>query len=138
MTDDIRKQPKGRGASSTSRLAHSQMARAIAHRGSEFAVGCNDGSVRIFSNEGEEQNCIRDAREWIEVMSYSPDRARLAVGSHDNKIRIYDAENGYALLVTCVGHSSYIMALDWSKDGTYIRSNCGAYELLFFTTEDGA
>ena len=80
---------------------------------------------------------MRDAREWIEVMSYSADKCRLAVGSHDNKIYIYDAENGYALLNTLKGHSSYIMALDWSQDGSYIRSNCGAYELLFFTTADG-
>ena len=25
------------------------------------------------------------------------------------------------------------MALDWSCDGSYLRTNCGAYELLFWT-----
>ena len=28
------------------------------------------------------------------------------------------------------------MALDWSKDNTYIRTNCGAYELLFWNAAD--
>lgn len=28
------------------------------------------------------------------------------------------------------------MSVDWSEDGTYLRSVCGAHELLFFTTED--
>ena len=30
------------------------------------------------------------------------------------------------------------MALDWAQDGSYIRSNCGAYELLFFKMENGS
>jgi WD40 repeat protein len=30
------------------------------------------------------------------------------------------------------GHTSYITQLDWSKDGNYIQSVCGAYELLFW------
>jgi len=27
--------------------------------------------------------------------------------------------------------------MDWSTDGNAIRSNCGAYELLFFDTNSG-
>ena len=30
------------------------------------------------------------------------------------------------------------MALDWSQDNTYIRTNCGAYELLFWNMNDCA
>lgn len=64
-------------------------------------------------------------------MSMSPDGSKLAVGSHDDKIYIYNTSD-YSLLVVLAKHSSYIMALDWSADSTYIRSNCGAYELLFW------
>ena len=28
------------------------------------------------------------------------------------------------------------MAMDWCNESKYIRSNCGAYELLFFTVAD--
>lgn len=66
-------------------------------------------------------------------MSYNPKCDRLAVGSHDNFIYIYDVESNYKFLFKLKGHSSFITALDWSlQDPSYIRSNCGAYELLFF------
>lgn len=29
-------------------------------------------------------------------------------------------------------HSSYITHLDFSADGNYLHSNCGAYELLYW------
>lgn len=35
------------------------------------------------------------------------------------------------------GHSSFITAFDWSWDSQYIRSVCGAYELLFFNAKMG-
>jgi WD40 repeat protein len=67
-------------------------------------------------------------------MSYSPSEDMLAVGSHDNYLYIYSVKKGaytkYAGPLKA--HSSYITCLDWSLDGSYIRTNCGAYELLFF------
>lgn len=68
-------------------------------------------------------------------MHYSPDGKKLAVGSHDNNIYIYDASSEYSFLGKLSAHTSYITNLDWSQDGLYIRSNCGAYELLFFKTD---
>lgn len=69
-------------------------------------------------------------------MKYSPDGTKLAVGSHDNNIYIYDAANNYAQLGVCKAHNSFIVSVDWSTCGTYLRSVCGAHELLFFTTAD--
>ena len=66
-------------------------------------------------------------------MHYSPDGAKLAVGSHDNNIYIYDA-NSYELTGTLKAHNSFITCLDWCAESKYIRSVCGAYELLFFDT----
>jgi len=73
-------------------------------------------------------------KEWIEIMRYNVTGDRLAVGSHDNWIYIYNtSEDGkYRPHCTLKGHSSYITALDWSLDGDFIRSSCGAYELLFW------
>ena len=67
-------------------------------------------------------------------MSYSPNGAKLAVGSHDNNIYVYET-GSYNLLGKCTKHSSFITSVDWSADGKFIRSVCGAYELLFFNGE---
>jgi microtubule-associated protein-like 6 len=40
----------------------------------------------------------KDSQEWIEAMEYSPDGSKLAVGSHDNKIYVYDVNGGYKKL----------------------------------------
>jgi WD40 repeat protein len=78
----------------------------------------------------------RDSKQWIEAMSYSPCGKYLAVGSHDNRIRVYNVESGYSLHGTCSQHNSFITSVDWSQDSTQLRSTCGAHELLFFNVED--
>ena len=55
----------------------------------------------------------------------------MAVGSHDNIIYVYDTTS-YNLLGKCTKHNSFIVSVDWSADGSFIRSVCGAHELLFF------
>ena len=68
-------------------------------------------------------------------MAYNPDGDKLAVGSHDNRIYVYAAKSKYAKFATLNAHNSFITCLDWSLDGSYIRSCCGAYELLFFNLD---
>lgn len=70
-------------------------------------------------------------------MAYSPSGDRLAIGSHDNYIYIYQKGTEYEYLLHLKGHSSFITCLDWSLDSELIRSNCGAYELLYFNTKTG-
>jgi len=64
-------------------------------------------------------------------MAYSPNGEFLAVGSHDNNIYIYDSDD-YSLEGVLKAHNSFIVSVDWSEDSTFIRSVCGAHELLFF------
>lgn len=129
------------GASSLSRQPASKCARGcdIAHGSGHVAVGCNDGTLTVRSAASDLDNEIftcRDSKQWIEAVQYCPSGAKLAVGSHDNKIRIYNAEDGYSLHGTCDAHQSFITSVDWSMDASYIRSVCGAHELLFFNTSD--
>jgi len=73
--------------------------------------------------------------EWIEAMVYSPNNKWLAVGSHDNMIYLLDtAKYSEKSMKKLTGHSSFITSIDWDITSTWLRSNCGAYELLFFNT----
>lgn len=140
ITDEVRKIKCG--ASSLSKKPASQCARAAAINPSNghVAIGCNDGYFRVRAGVSDIDNEIhasRDAKQWIEAIQYSPDGSKIAVGSHDNRIRIYDA-NDYSLLATCSAHRSFIVSIDWSLDGSQLRTVCGAHELLFFNTSDGS
>lgn len=109
------KKAKRGGASSLSNLPASQQSRSITVGPDNMALAANDGSVYIFKHGSYDSpiKTLSDSDEWIEVMAYSPDGSMLAVGSHDNRIYVYNTSD-FSLKGTCKGHSSYIMALDWS------------------------
>jgi WD40 repeat protein len=138
---DEEKKSKAGGASSLTEYAPSKCARAVAINvagNGNVAIGHNDGRVTVRSGVKGIDKIIKtltDSAEWIECMAYSPDGTMLAVGSHDNNIYIY-SQDDYSKIGTLKGHNSFIVSVDWSEDSKYIRSVCGAHELLFFTTEN--
>jgi microtubule-associated protein-like 6 len=79
----------------------------------------------------------RDSKKWIQEIKFSPDGNTLAVGSHDNKIYLYDVGNGFAIKATIGKHNNFISHFDFSSDSQYLQSNCGAFELLFHETDTG-
>lgn len=134
---DRRDKPKRGKASTLSKLPASQCSRCVACNNEWLAIAGNDGavSIRSCSSPDDQVKLLTDSKEWIEVMAFSPDNSYLAVGSHDNFIYVYETSS-WDLKGTCRGHSSYIMAMDWCEQSKYLRTNCGAYELLFFTVPD--
>ena len=127
------------GASTLSTFPDSQCSRAVACNptNGHVAVGHNDGTLTVRASYQQLDQVIHEntnAKEWIEFMRYSPDGSKLAVGSHDNSIYYYSATD-YKLLGKFSKHNSFITSFDWSADGTIMRSVCGAYELLFSSTE---
>ena len=68
---------------------------------------------------------------WIECMVYSPCAKYLGIGSHDKTVYMFDTKT-YKKEIKLAGHASFITCLDWAVDSSYIRTVCGAYELLFF------
>lgn len=79
----------------------------------------------------------RDSREYISDAKFSPDGKTLGLGSFDNKVYLYDVTKDFALRAKCEKHHSYITHFDFSDDSTYLQSNCGGYELQFFSVVDG-
>ena len=79
----------------------------------------------------------RDAKQWISEIKFSDDGRVLAVGAKDNSIYVYLVAQKFKLKFKFSRHNSYITHFDISKDGQYMQSNCGAYELLFCSIKDG-
>ncbi|XP_078613343.1 echinoderm microtubule-associated protein-like 6 isoform X1 [Branchiostoma floridae x Branchiostoma japonicum] len=101
--------------------------------GSHVAVGFEDGSVMILdgTNLSEKQR-LQAGKEVIHDLKYSPNGERLAVGSNDNRVDIYDVDDGYKKIGECKKSSSYITHLDWSTDSQYIVTNDGSGERLYY------
>jgi WD40 repeat protein len=125
-------------AASMSKLSANKQARAVAvsPKHQHLVVCSNFGkvSVRSLDNFDKKLQTLKHAKEWSEVMRYSPDENFLAVGSHDDHLYVYqiNAEGHYSLYHAFHAGSSFINALDWSLDGSRLRTTDGAHEMLFY------
>lgn len=124
-------------------LAPNQQARAIAYskKHGHVAVSDNYGavSIRSFADFDNEVIRLEKADEWNEVIRYSPDDKFLAIGSHDNKVYIYDvSEEGKYSYHWSTGEkiTSFVNNLDWTLDSKYIRTCSGSHEKQYFNVAD--
>jgi WD40 repeat protein len=129
----------GEGAGSITQSPPNQCARAVTINkvSGHVAVGTNDGTVTVRAGANSlDQNVatINDSKEWIEAIKYSPCGKFLAVGSHDNRIYVYDASQ-YQLISKFEKQTAFITGLDWSLDSGSIQSVSGSYELLFSNSQ---
>ena len=86
----------------------------------------------LFLRDLSEVTHIKDRKEVIHELKFSPDGQHLAVGSNDNFVDIYSVTQRYKKVGECKGSSSFITHLDWSMDSKYLQTNSGASERLFF------
>ncbi|KAM5235948.1 echinoderm microtubule-associated protein-like 2 isoform 1-T1 [Ctenodactylus gundi] len=104
--------------------------------GSVLAVGTMTGRWLLLDTETHDLVAIHtDGNEQISVVSFSPDGAYLALGSHDNLVYVYTVDQGgrkVSRLGKCSGHSSFITHLDWAQDSSCFVTNSGDYEILYW------
>ncbi len=128
-------------ASTMSQFLPNKQARCVAYsdKHNHLAVCSNFGkvSIRQADDIDKKLQSLKEPQEWCEVARYSPDQKYLAVGSHDDKIWVYEIsdEGKYSLYCKFARHASFINSLDWSLDGKYIRSTDGGHERLFYSME---
>ena len=80
---------------------------------------------------------LRDARQDISGVKFSPDGKVLAVASNDNSVYLYSVSDAFSLLTKFNKHNSKIAHVDFSTDSRYLQTNCGSYEHLACQTSNG-
>lgn len=101
----------------------------------------HNGAVRIYRADKDpmKQVCeLKEAKQWISKLKFSPDGSILAVASRDNSVYAYSVAQQFKRKSKFSKHNAGILDLDFSKDGKYLQSTCSAYELLFSEHANGA
>ncbi|KAI4812331.1 hypothetical protein KUCAC02_023729 [Chaenocephalus aceratus] len=117
--------------------------------GYQLALGMKDGSFTVLRlycgvyrvllffvclfRDMTEVVHIKDRKEVIHEMKFSPDGAYIAVGSNDGLVDIYAVAQRYKKVGECNSNSSsFITHLDWSLDSKTLQTNDGAGERFFY------
>uniref|UniRef100_A0AAQ4S2U2 EMAP like 6 n=1 Tax=Gasterosteus aculeatus aculeatus TaxID=481459 RepID=A0AAQ4S2U2_GASAC len=101
--------------------------------GYQLALGMKDGSFTVLKvRDMTEVVHIKDRKEVIHEMKFSPDAAYLAVGSNDGLVDIYAVAQRYKKVGECGQSASFITHLDWSLDSRILQTNDGSGERLFY------
>ncbi|MEQ2189755.1 hypothetical protein GOODEAATRI_028553, partial [Goodea atripinnis] len=75
---------------------------------------------------------IKDRKEVIHELKFSPDSSFLAVGSNDGLVDIYAVAQRFKKVGECSRSTSFITHLDWSVDSRFLQTNDGTGERLFY------
>lgn len=100
-----------------------------------IAISFTDGLVLVkqYSDPSKLLFKLTNAKKSCEWVEYSPDSEKLAVGSHDHKIYLYICQKyKYDLSRIFEYHSGGLIAIDWSIDSRFLRTNWDKNELVFW------
>lgn len=153
----FRIRPITRASSTLEGHSEAVLSVAFSPDGSMLASGSGDTTVRVwdlntetplFTCGGESQK-KKDVghKHWVLFVAFSPDCTKIASGSMDNNIAIWNPENGKQLGSLLKGHKSFITSISWepflaikdpahlrmassSKDQTIRIWDTGSYECL--------
>jgi microtubule-associated protein-like 6 len=104
-------------------------------------AGTFDGFLYVFDtseimgNKNDPSLKIKVSKEELGAIKYSPNGVYVAIASHDNNIYVYGANKGYKLVSVLSGHTSAVLAIDWSADGHFLQSCCRAYEHKYWNMQ---
>ncbi|KAF7982120.1 hypothetical protein HWV62_29841 [Athelia sp. TMB] len=75
---------------------------------------------------------------WVVSVAFSPDGRRIASGSYDRSVRVWDAETGALIAGPFEGHTDYVTSIAFSPDGQRIASGSDDGSVRVWHAETGA
>ncbi|KAF7970237.1 hypothetical protein HWV62_24726 [Athelia sp. TMB] len=74
----------------------------------------------------------------VYAVAFSPDGLRIASGSEDGFVRVWDAETGALIAAPFKGHTDYVTSVAFSPDGQWIASGSYDKSVRLWNAETGA
>ena len=96
--------------------------------GIHFATGGSNGDITFWNREAGEHEHTFKQGECVHAVAYDHNGKRLAVGSSDHRVLIYDTANRQ-ILSTLSGHTGAVLSVCFSRDGKLLVQNDGAARL---------
>jgi WD40 repeat protein len=96
-------------------------------------LGPADGFYRVRTDAaaGKETLMLKGHTLGVTSVAFSPDGKRIASGSWDNTLKVWDAASGQETL-TLNGHTGAVMSVAFSPDGKRIATS-GSLDLMLLT-----
>ncbi len=88
-------------------------------KGHRLAVAGASGTIRIFSDSGEELHQLLEHTASVTCLAWSPNGTRLASSALDGTVRIWDPATG-AHLLSLKAPEANLTAVGWSPDGVQL------------------
>jgi eukaryotic-like serine/threonine-protein kinase len=76
-----------------------------------------------------------ESRTPITALSFSPDSTRIAIGSEDGFVRLYDTAS-WTLLGELVGHRGRVQSIEFSRDGRLLATAAADLKVRIWSVDD--
>ena len=97
-----------------------------------------EGSFKVLNSKTlEVMYAGRDSKQGIACMSFSPDGTKLALGSNDTNVYVYNAHKGFSFLFACDAFTSRVGHLQFSDNSLFLLGCSGTHELHYFNMANG-
>jgi WD40 repeat protein len=102
-------------------IPHPEVIRSVAFspEGTEFAVGCADGSAHVWEGTPAKLKFVARHSQSVNCVAFSPDGRELITGSADGTTRLWDAETGQPVGST-LDSPSEVKCLAFARGGRAI------------------
>ncbi|CDF38694.1 WD40-repeat containing protein [Chondrus crispus] len=102
-------------------------------------VGYEDGTLRLWStSEKKVLRSFHGHRSEVRCVAMSGDGKRVASGSKDKSVRVWDVETGAQVGEALVGHTDWVYSVAMSEDGRRVVSGSCDESVRLWDVETGA